>query len=563
MTAIPLQLRLLLSFAAFVALAGGLGFFGISGASQMADLAIRTYDQPLMTINYAQAAALKFAKLRASDERIDADAVADIEGDLDVVVERAQHVQAERLVAAARDALRLWAANRVAGGGGPDAEKAETALTALVDFAEETGYRFRSNAQTTSRDLLRLMIGAMTAAVILGLFLAWLLARRIVQPLRLAITMIDRVTKGHLADPIPPLRDGRDETTTLLRAISAFRDNALAMQEMVVDKARREEADATRRKDEIETVASAFEATIQQIIHQVSAGAALITERSHTVATDADASRQESAMVSASVEQTTASVRALAATVAQFAEAISGVTRDVTRAKDVTGEASGKAQAANVAVNGLIDAARRIHDVTQSIHSIAKQTNLLALNATIEAARAGAAGKGFAVVAAEVKSLASQTARATTEITAMIEEIESSSTQTVDAIAGIVSIIGDVEAIAASIARSIGQQQTATEEINENVHQLAQASEEVARNIVRVTSNSYSTSQAAATMAEATVDLEHRSNELEQASDHFLTRIRRNITAMACFMLLAFGLGAVHAEEVRGPAPTPSAFDHR
>jgi hypothetical protein len=64
----------------------------------------------------------------------------------------------------------------------------------------------------------------------------------------------------------------------------------------------------------------------------------------------------------------------------------------------------------------LSKAANRIGDVTKLITTIAEQTNLLALNATIEAARAGDAGRGFAVVAQEVKALASQTAKATSEI---------------------------------------------------------------------------------------------------------------------------------------------------
>jgi methyl-accepting chemotaxis protein len=96
----------------------------------------------------------------------------------------------------------------------------------------------------------------------------------------------------------------------------------------------------------------------------------------------------------------------------------------------------------------------------------------------------------------------------------MIAAIETASARTVTATAG-------------SIAGSISIQQTATDEINENVHQLAQASEEVARNIVRVTANSYSTSQAAATMVEALVDLGARSDELDHARDHFLTRLCR------------------------------------
>ena len=74
----------------------------------------------------------------------------------------------------------------------------------------------------------------------------------------------------------------------------------------------------------------------------------------------------------------------------------------------------------------LSQAAQKIGDIVGLISTIAGQTNLLALNATIEAARAGDAGKGFAVVASEVKSLADQTAKATAEISAQIEEIQAS-----------------------------------------------------------------------------------------------------------------------------------------
>ncbi len=79
-------------------------------------------------------------------------------------------------------------------------------------------------------------------------------------------------------------------------------------------------------------------------------------------------------------------------------------------------------------------AARRIGDVVQFFSAIAGQANLLALNATIEAVRAGEAGKGFAVVASEVKTLASQTATATEDITSQVAAVQEATVTSVGAI---------------------------------------------------------------------------------------------------------------------------------
>ena len=75
-------------------------------------------------------------------------------------------------------------------------------------------------------------------------------------------------------------------------------------------------------------------------------------------------------------------------------------------------------------VADLEERSRTIDDISQTINSIAEQTSLLALNASIEAARAGEAGKGFAVVAEEIGKLARATSDATTNITAIILEIQ-------------------------------------------------------------------------------------------------------------------------------------------
>ena len=119
----------------------------------------------------------------------------------------------------------------------------------------------------------------------------------------------------------------------------------------------------------------------------------------------------------------------------------------------------------NDKVEGQAKAATTIGDVVGLINDVASQTNLLALNATIEAARAGEAGKGFAVVASEVKNLATQTAKATEEISTQIAEIQAETNQSVDGIQGIGATIGRISEITTAIASAIEEQSAATAEI--------------------------------------------------------------------------------------------------
>jgi methyl-accepting chemotaxis protein len=124
-------------------------------------------------------------------------------------------------------------------------------------------------------------------------------------------------------------------------------------------------------------------------------------------------------------------------------------------------------------VSGLATAAQKIGDVVKLINNIAEQTNLLALNATIEAARAGEAGRGFAVVASEVKSLATQTAKATDEISAQIAEVQGTTASAVNVIEAITQTISRVNEISATIAVSVEEQASVTQSISSNMQVAA------------------------------------------------------------------------------------------
>ncbi|MBS9475513.1 methyl-accepting chemotaxis protein [Ancylobacter radicis] len=186
-----------------------------------------------------------------------------------------------------------------------------------------------------------------------------------------------------------------------------------------------------------------------------------------------DTNRQAASAAEAT-NQTSSGVNAVASGAEELSASVEEISRQVNIALDISRAAVTEGERTNLIVSDLAEAAQRIGHISDLISQIASQTNLLALNATIEAARAGEAGRGFSVVATEVKSLASQTAQATGEITTQIAAVQSRTKETVTALAAIGQRIGDINEISTGIASAVEEQAAVARDMSQSMQVAAQ-----------------------------------------------------------------------------------------
>jgi len=186
--------------------------------------------------------------------------------------------------------------------------------------------------------------------------------------------------------------------------------------------------------------------------------------------------------IAQSGEDISLQIRNVAAATEEMTVSLNEVAKNTVRANQISQNASHLAGDINARMTALSAASKKIGKVVGIIKNIADQTNMLALNATIEAAGAGDAGRGFAVVAGEVKSLAKQSADATDEIAAQIEEIQKSVADAVSAIEEIGKVINQTADINQMIASSAEEQTATAGEISRSVAGTSISAKTVAQN---------------------------------------------------------------------------------
>ena len=377
-----------------------------------------------------------------------------------------------------------------------------------------------SALSTLLLSLTLLLVGVTLAAAAIVVVL-----RRVTKPLAGLSDAMERLAAGDRDSTVPYL-GRKDEVGVMASSVEIFRKAAVEMDTLRAEQTANEKRVEADKRAAMTRLADSFEASVKGVVQGVSSAATQMHSSAQSMTSTVDEAGRRSAIVASAADQASTNVQTVAAAAEELSASIAEIGRQVTQSSKVADKAVGEATQTNDLVQGLAAAAQKIGDVVKLINDIAGQTNLLALNATIEAARAGEAGKGFAVVASEVKSLATQTAKATEDIAAQVSAIQQATGGAVTAIKSITATITEISGITTAIATAVEQQGAATQENARNVQAAATGTSEVTSNIGGVTQAASDTGRVSGEVLSAAGNLSKQAGLLNSEVERFLTSIR-------------------------------------
>ena len=328
----------------------------------------------------------------------------------------------------------------------------------------------------------------------------------VARPLKAIVESVERLAAADMSVDIEPSHR-KDEIGAVLRGLRQLQEQAqarTAQQAAVVATA----PIAATKDREIASRTEAFAVQLAGDVQRLAKMTKRLSDAAELMIAAARHANDGSDRATNASTNAAGDVTSVATASEQLLDSIEEISRQVVQSTNVVKAAVERAVDTNAGMGRLSTAAQKVGDVVSLISRIAAQTNLLALNATIEAARAGEAGRGFAVVAQEVKTLATQTAKATQDITGQITEMQQATDLSVEAIDKIQKKISEVEHISTIIAAAVHEQGAATQEIARNVRSAAAGTQAMSSHIENVVRSVGDTSTSAASVAQLAHELD-------------------------------------------------------
>ncbi len=296
-------------------------------------------------------------------------------------------------------------------------------------------------------------------------FMTLIISRSISRPIVKLTFYMNKLAKGDGDFDLAYFKQ-ENEIGDMIDAVNIFKQQQVMNKDLSQERDNTQHAE-TERSQRLTGSIETFQQDLQEMLGHVDKVSNNMEEAIKSMIFEAQSTFDYSDEIAESTQNATDDVQMVATATSEMAISVEEISQQMQGSLTTMKKASDAVDDTDAVVQNMSKLSDSIGDIVSLINDIAGQTNLLALNATIEAARAGEAGKGFAVVANEVKNLASQTTKATEDISNQIQSIRDIANKSVRAMNVVNDEINTISDVISTVTAAVEQQAVTTREIDQ------------------------------------------------------------------------------------------------